>query len=271
MFRNIITALLISVSSTAFAADKIQPVVIAGGAQGGGYNKYAIKMSERMKQRGYDNVTVTENNGSDAITLAACNGKADIWIAQIDAIYTRFNEGCQLAPVADYGTEYAMLFFPPDSRMDSLDDLTDQSRIAIDGIGSGTELFWKTIVYIETGEDGSNNDWAKAIPVESTYDTLNTSANFGDIDAAILVRSGSSDQIKLLLDQGWTLGYLYDKDIDDQEFNTKPLYSSEKITIVNSNGSKQKNWGYGVRSFIGVTKKAASDRQFKVDVAASTQ
>lgn len=271
MFKSILIAAIIATTTVAYAADKTNQVVIAGGAQGGGYNKYALKMAERMKQRGYDNISVTENNGSDAITLAACNGKADIWISQIDAIYTRFNEGCQLAPVADYGTEYAMLFFPPDSNMDSLDDLTAQSRIAVDGIGSGTELFWKTIVSIETGDNGNNNEWAKAIPVESTYDTLNTSANFGDIDAAILVRSNTSEHIELLLDQGWTIGYLYDKDIDDQEFNTKPLYSSEKIVVSNSNQKKQKNWGYGVRSFIGVTKKAASDRQFKVDVAASTQ
>lgn len=258
------------ISATAsFAQDK-PAIAIATGMDGGGYHTNSLKMAERLKQRGYNSITVYPTNGSDAITLAACNGNADIWTAQIDAVYSRHNEGCSLEPVADYGTEKAFLFFPPNSDMNELDDLNADKRIAVDGVGSGTELFWKTIVSIEKGENGTNDDWAKASPVESAPDLLNTMANFGDIHAAILVRKPDSPQIQMLLDQGWTLGYFWDRDIDDEIFNSLPLYASEKIAVKNSNGKTQKNYVYNVRSFIGVSAKHKNDRKFKMDVAGAS-
>lgn len=258
------------VATKASAQDKSSPVVIAAGMEGGGYDKFAKAMATRLGQRGYSTVSVTNHNGSDAITLAACNGKANIWLAQIDAIYTRYQEGCVLSPVADYGTEVAVLLVPPKSDIDELSDLSDKDSIAVDGIGSGTELFWKTIVAIENGDNGNKNDWAKATAVESSPEMLNTMANFGDIQAALLVRKENSDHIKLLLNQGWTLAELWDKDIDDEEFNNLPLYESGEVKISYTKGDA-KAWAYKVRSFVGVSKASANDRGFKTDVSASTQ
>lgn len=257
-------------ASSVLAQDKSSPVVIASGMQGGGYHTYALKMAERMEQRGYADVSVVPTNGSDAITLAACNNKADVWISQIDAIYTRYKEGCVLIPVADYGNEVAVILFPPESDFDELSDLGSASRIAVDGIGSGTELFWKTIVSIENGENGTGDEWAKAQPIESSPDMLNTMANFGDIDAALLVRGKNADHIKFLMDQGWTIGEFWDKDINDEEFNTRPLYESETVKFTSQNDQSQKNYVYIVRSFIGVAEKYKNDRGFKMDVASST-
>ena len=257
-------------ASSVFAQDKSTPVVVASGMQGGGYHTYALKLAERMKQRGYADVSVVPTNGSDAITLAACNNKADVWISQIDAIYTRYKEGCVLVPVADYGNEVAVIMFPPKSDFDELADLGSTNRIAVDGIGSGTELFWKTIVSIENGENGSGDGWAKALPVESSPDMLNTMANFGDIDAAVLVRGQNSDQIKFLMDQGWSIGEFWDKDINDEEFNTRPLYESQSVEFISQNDKSQENYVYLVRSFIGVAAKYKNDRGFKMDVASST-
>lgn len=257
-------------ATTAIAGDKTTPVVIASGMQGGKYNTYALKMAERMEQRGYADVSVVPTNGSDAITLAACNNKADVWISQIDAIYARYKEGCVLVPVADYGNEVAVIMFPPKSEFDELSDLTAENRIAVDGVGSGTELFWKTIVSIENGDNGTGDAWAKAQPVESSPDMLNTMANFGDIDAAILVREQNSDHIKFMLDQGWTIGEFWDKDINDEEFNTRPLYESQSVKFTSQNGESQENYVYVVRSFVGVAAKFKNDRAFKMDVASST-
>ena len=39
-------------------------------------------------------------------------GEAQINIGQIDAVDARRLEGCRLHPVADYGTEFALLLFP---------------------------------------------------------------------------------------------------------------------------------------------------------------
>jgi TRAP-type uncharacterized transport system substrate-binding protein len=269
--KNILWAVVLAIAPYgAYAQDKTAPVVIAAGMQGGGYDKFAKTMAQRLGQRGYDSVSVTNNNGSDAITLAACNAKADVWIAQVDAIYTRYQEGCALAPVADYGTEYAVMLVPPKSPISELSDITGNDTIATDGVGSGTELFWKTIVSIENGDNGSKDEWAKAKTMESSPELLNTMANFGDIQAAILVRKLDSEHIKMLLNQGWAMVELWDKDINDEEFNNLPLYESTEATVNFTKGADD-NWVYAVRSFVGVSKKHADNRPLKMDVAASVQ
>ena len=264
----IVAAALVLGAGMAQAQDKTAPITIAAGMPGGGYDAFARSMAVRLNQRGYDNVTVSNNNGSDAITLAACNGKADVWIAQIDAIYTRFEEGCNLTPVADYGTEYAVILFPPDSPNYKLRHLKATDHIAVDGIGSGTELFWKTIVAIDNGDNGDKATWSKATPVESSPDQLNTMANFGDIQAAILVRKTDSADITMLLEQGWKIGEMWAGDIDNQQFNNKPLYESKQPSFHFSGGDVS-NYAYAVRSFVGVTKVHAADRPFKMDISKS--
>jgi hypothetical protein len=254
----------------AYAQDKTNSITIAAGMQGGGYDKFAKTLAQRLGQRGYSAVNISNNNGSDAITLAACNAKADVWIAQVDALYTRYQEGCVLTPVADYGTEYAVLLVPPKSKISKLSHIKEGDAIAVDGIGSGTELFWKTIVSIENSDEGNKSAWSKAKPIESSPEMLTTMANFGDIKAALLVRKKDSEHIAMLLNQGWTLAELWDKDIDDREFNNKPLYESGKVEISFTKG-KTNNWAYVVRSFIGVSKQYTDNRQFKMDVAASSQ
>lgn len=269
MYKFIGASVIAALFATASIAQDKQSITIVSGMEGGGYHSHSMKMAERLVQRGYPSVDVISSNGSDAITLSACNGKADIWVAQIDAIYSRHTEGCSLEPVADYGSEMAFLMFPPNSDMTELGDLDASKRIAVDGIGSGTELFWKTIVSIEKSEDGDNDAWSKSAMVESAPDLLNTMANFGDIHAAVLVRKPDSPHIKMLLDQGWTIGYFWDRDIDDKIFNSLPLYASEKVTVKNSNAKTQKNYVYVVRSFIGVSAKHKNDRKLKMDVAGS--
>lgn len=268
-FKNmLVSAALVLVAGIASAQDKTAPLVIAAGVDGGGYDKFADTMAIRLNQRGYSNVVVTNNNGSDAISLAACNGKADVWIAQIDAIYTRYQEGCSLSPVADYGTEYAVILFPPDSANYKLRHLTAADRVAVDGIGSGTELFWKTIVAINNGDKGGKDDWSKAVSVESAPDQLNTMANFGDIQAAIFVRKSDSKDITMLLEQGWHLGEMWSGDIDNLKFNNKRLYESAEPGIRFSAG-KVSNYAYEVRSFVGVSKAHADDRPYKMDISKS--
>lgn len=269
--KSFVLATVLALTATVgIAQDKTTPITIAAGMQGGDYDKFAKAMSTRMAQRGYTNVSVSNNNGSDAITLAVCNGKADVWIAQVDAIYTRYQEGCVLFPVADYGTEVAVLLVPPNSEIDELSDITEKDHVATDGIGSGTELFWKTIVAIENSEKGSKDEWSRAGMVESSPDMLNTMANFGDIQAAVLVRKKDNDHIKVLLNQGWTIAELWDKDINDEEFNNLPLYDSVEETFVASKKDHE-NWVYKVRSFVGVSKAYADNRAFKMDVASSVQ
>jgi TRAP-type uncharacterized transport system substrate-binding protein len=263
------TVFALMLATSAVAQDNL---VIAGGLGGGGYNRFALDLSERLEQRGYRGVSVTQNNGSDAITLAACSGSADIWIAQVDAIYKRYTENCELRPVGIYGNEYAVLLVPPESEISELADMDENTRIAVDGIGSGSELFWKTIVSIENGDDGDKDDWASAQAVNSASDMLLTMQSFGDIDAVLLVRKPDSPDVENLLERGWELAQLWDRDIDDLQFNSVPLYASEERYIgVNKYSGNNYNWVYEVRSFIGVSEEHAGNQQLIRDLASAVQ
>ena len=178
-------------------------------------------------------------NGSDEITLALCQKTADIGYSQIDAIYARGNEGCFLKPIGIYGVEYGMIFFPPKSDFDELEDLDGTAKILVDTVGSGSELFWNTIVGIENGDDGSGDEWSQAAAVYEPIDMAPTLGSFGEIDAVILVRKPGSNDVAFLQEQGWQMGWLYDKDINDLMFNDVPLYESD------SNSAS-----YAVRSFL---------------------
>ena len=203
-----------------------EPLIIGAGKAGGGYDAAAQKLATRLSQRNTDAV-VSNFNGSDEITLALCQKGADIGYAQIDAIYARGQEGCFLKPIGLYGTELATIWFPPKSPYNELEDLTAENSILVDTIGSGSELFWNTIVSIETGDDGSQDSWAQAEPVTEEPEMAQTLASFGEIDAVIIVRKPGSDDFKMLAEAGWQLGWLYDKDINDLMFNDVSLYASD--------------------------------------------
>lgn len=248
-----------------------EPLVIAAGKPGGGYDRRALQIAERIEQRGLD-AAVVNFAGSDEISLALCSGRAQLGILQIDAIYARSLEGCQMKAVASYGTEVALLLFPPRSPHDELSDLGPGSAILVDTIGSGSELFWRTIVRIETGEDGSNDEWAMARAVNDPVELANASAEMGEIHAVLLVRKPDAADVQALLGQGWTLGELWDRDVDDLAFNGGPLYLSEEKKIPLPGGKTVWEWVYGVRSFIAVPQAVATgDRQLFAAITAAAQ
>lgn len=244
---------------------------IATGKQGGGYDRRARQIEQRLEQRGIIS-TIANYNGSDEISLALCGGRAGLGLMQIDAIYARSLEGCQMKAVGSYGMEAALILFPPRAAHDALSDLGPGSAIMVDTIGSGTDLFWRTIVRIETGDDGSQDEWASARAVNDPLELANTSAEMGEIDAVILVRKPDSPDVQNLLGQGWTLGELWDRDINDLEFNGGPLYRSEKLKIAAPGGKTVKAWGYEVRSFIAVPRSVADgDRALFAAITAAAQ
>lgn len=247
-----------------------QTIDIATGKAGGGYDRRARQIEQRLEQRGVIS-TVINLNGSDEISLALCGGRANLGIMQIDAIYARSLEGCQMKAVGSYGAEAALLLFPPRSPHDELSDLGPGSAVMVDTIGSGTDLWWRTAVRIELGDDGSNDEWANARVVNDPLELANTSAEMGEIDAVVLVRKPDSADVQNLLGQGWTLGELWDRDINDLEFNGAPLYRSEKLKVAAPGSKTLKAWGYEVRSFIAVTRATADgDRaQFAAITAAA--
>lgn len=246
-------------------------LTIATGKAGGGYDRRAQQIEQRLEQRGII-ATIINLNGSDEISLALCGGRAGLGLMQIDAIYARSLEGCQMKAVGSYGAEAAVILFPPRSPHDELSDLGPGSAVLVDTIGSGSDLWWRTAVRIELGDDGSKDGWANARAVNDPLELANTSAEMGEIDAVVLVRKPDSADVQNLLGQGWTLGELWDRDINDLEFNGAPLYRSEKLKVAAPGSKTLKAWGYEVRSFIAVTRATADgDRARFAAITAAAQ
>lgn len=254
------------------AAAAAQDVSIAVGQPGRGYEARGLEIAERLKQRGLK-AEVANYEGSDAISLAVCDGRATVGIMQIDAIYARAQEDCALKTVGTYGDEYAFILFPPDSRDDELSDLDAESRILVDTIGSGTELFWRNIVSIETGEYGNGSRWAEARPVYDLTVLADTLHKAGQIDAVIMVSTPQNAETAKLLENGWELGELYDKDINDMQFRGASLYEYEKVEIdVEGRWRDVRADAYVIPSFIAVRDDLqAEDRALYGAVVAAAQ
>ena len=247
MKRILMTAAAIGIGLMAHA----EPLTIYTGGKGGGYDGKAREIAQRLAQRGYD-VEVENRNGSDDITLQSCQNDVSMWISQIDAIYTReMKDGCYLPVVADYGSEVAAIFFWPSSRLDELSDLDDSHTVFVDKVGSGSELTWRTMVSIEQ-EHGRSDDWTTASVMTGDLRRATALANRGKLHAVLLVRKTNSKDFERLLDAGWELGELYDKDINDLEYGTKALYEGVKVNLT-AGGKAHRDYGYIVRSFIGTT------------------
>lgn len=239
-----------------------EPLTIAAGKPGGGYDAKAQQMATRLEQRNVD-TTVVNMNGSDEISLAVCSGKADMGIMQIDAAFARSMDGCTMKAVANYGTEVAVLLVPPKAKIQKLKNFTVENRILVDTIGSGTDLFWRTIVAIDQGPDGSKDEWSKAQAVNDPLALAQPLASMNDIQAVLLVRKSQSSDISNLLSAGWTVAELWDKDVNHQMFNGVALY--EPI-------SGDLGWIYKVRSFIMTTQAIANgDRALFTSIVSASQ
>jgi len=265
----LIALVLTTATGTATAAQEVQ---IAVGQTGRGYEARGLEISQRLSQRGYD-AKVENYEGSDAISLAVCGDRATLGIVQVDAIYARAKENCALKAVGTYGNEFAFLLFPPDSGNNELSDLGEGDKVLVDTIGSGTELFWRTIVSIETGDKGNHSDWSKATPVYDLTMLADTMAQSGDVDALLMVGIPDNAEVLGLLEKGWKLGELYDKDINDVQYRGGSLYETETVEIeVPGRWRALKNDAYVVPSFIVIKQGlSTSDRKLYGDIVAASQ
>ena len=265
MIKKLMMATAIAmVAGSAFA-----DVTIATGKSGGGYDKASQILSQRAKQRGIEN-NVVNYNGSDEISLALCQGKAQVGYMQIDAFYQRAKDGCTLKAIANYGTEQAFILFPPKSKYDELGDLSEKDTVLVDTVGSGSELFARTIQKIEKDE-GNGSKWANFSMNTDGLDIAPAAGEMGDVQAVIMVRKPNSPDMVRLLDLGWSLGELWDKNIDDLSFNGNPLYSSQKVTLIDSSGKKHKGYAYDVSSFVVVNSEIVKDKEVFGKIVAASQ
>lgn len=225
--RNIYTIAAAAVAIT-LAATPLAAQSIAVGQEGRGYEAKGKALAGQL-QNGWN---VKNFTGSEDIARAVCDSSNEtpIGIAQIDAVRVMEAEGCVLQTIGIYPSiEYAFIMFPPKGG-DSLSDLDETSSILVDQIGSGTALFWQTIVGIEA-EHGNGSSWADAKPVYSNIVFAETMAATGEIDALILVGNPNSQDVYDLIAAGWELGEFSDKDINDLKFRGSSLYSRETVVV----------------------------------------
>lgn len=243
-------------------------VTIAAGQEGGGYDAFAKKLETRLDAT---IPTIVQNyGGSDAISVAVCDEKAQVGIVQKDAMYARYLEGCQPSVIGTYGEEYAYLMVPEGSKISELHDMNAATRVLVDVQGSGSELFWNTIRGIETGPNGNKSTWAKAQTVTDFVFLADTKAQANEVDAVILVRKPDSKDLQELVRAGWKLASIDDKDIDDTLFNGKPLYTRKKAEIAGTggwfSGNKKAN-SYVVPSFVIASPETAKNQTVFVPIA----
>lgn len=243
-------------------------VSIAVGQEGRGYERAGKELQTRLNGR--IETEIVNYTGSDDISRALCDGTAFVGIAQIDALFARSNEGCKLRVVGTYGHEYAYLMVPPGSPIADLGDINETTKILVDEVGSGTDLFWHTIVSIETGPHGNKSRWHKAKAVNDFSFLADPMAASGEIDAALFVTTPNSNELKELYDLGWRMAKIKDKDIDDQQYNGASLYAREKAEIKGTGGflrGSEDNSTYVIPSFFIVGPDAAADRRTFADIA----
>lgn len=239
-------------ATRASAQETPDTVTIYTGSAGGGYDSRARVIAQRLEQRGV-NVVIENMNGSDEITLAACRDPHSMWVAQKDALYVReVRDGCALVDLALYGDEVAAIFFPPDSRLNELSDLDSAHTVLVDRLGSGTDLAWRTMVSIEV-EHGRSDDWTEAQVEYGQVRRATSLATRGRVHAVVLVRRANSPEFQMLVDQGWSLGELYDRDINDLKYGSNELYEAIKVDFVDASNKRHKDDGYRIPSFIGTT------------------
>lgn len=245
IFSAVAAALFIS--TTAFAQESL---VIAAGNPKGGYAAYANSLAERLNK--YKIPAAVQNySGSAEIAAAICSKEAVLGPVQMDAVYTSSLKGCAMEPIAVYGAEYAMILFPPDSDYSALSDLGKGNKILVDAIGSGSELSLQTMIMIEKGPDGSRSSWSEASLVNGSYESAPAMAQTGVIDAAFMVVKLDNPRMLGLVNQGWSIGDISDKDINDLLFNGKPLYEKVDVNLKKSwFGGADNGVGYKVNSIV---------------------
>lgn len=235
-------ALFAAAATTASAAD----YKIGTGRDGGGYDKRTDLFVQQVSDFESANFA-----GSEDIARAVCtDNEIVLGIAQIDAIKQMEDEGCSLETVGIYPAQEYAIYMYPDGGPSSLDKLDASNKVLVGEAGSGTALFWRTIVGIENGPDGNKSAWSTAGTEFAPYALANTRAVEGRLDAAILVTSEDSKDIQMLLSQGWNVGELDDKDINDFQFRRSNLYERSSIVIDHpSKWSDIKEDAIEVRSF----------------------
>lgn len=223
-----------------------EPVVVGAGKAGRGYDDWAQGISSAFNQRGLA-TSVLNFTGSDEISLGICKDAVTFAPVQQDAAYQRSMEGCELLELWTYPSEeYMFLMVPPKSDIDELEDLTAASKVATDLAGSGSDFTIRQLRRIEQGEEGNGSEWSKLQVDNRSLKSAMGLGTAGKLQAVFFVGAKSSPDLAFFLKNGWVPVEVYDKDLNDLEFNGQSLYEGGKVDIAGYG----KVYTYRVKTFI---------------------
>lgn len=219
------TAALMSISSQSLAGE----VTLCGGAEGGGYDTIMRRIGNELEKRGHK-VNIRNLGGSEDILNEINNGSCDYGPAQKDIHFKMKSKMTGTLPVSLLYEEVMLLVCTKNSGYDELSDIKEGDIILTDVIGSGSALTWETMVQIEN-EVGNKSPWSRA-RVDNTTPLSSASGkmSLGDVKCAFGVNKLSKDNWAGTLEkQGHVVSWIYDKHLDDLEYNGSPLYNSVRI------------------------------------------
>lgn len=215
--------------STAGAAE----VTLCAGRQGGGYDGIMRSVGAELERKGHT-VTVLNLAGSEDILDNLNGGKCSFGPAQGDIFYKKNKESpgslAKVVPVDVLYNEAMQLVCSEASGYDELDDIQAGDAVIVDVIGSGSSLSWENMVAIEK-EYGNGSYWAQATPTYSPLDEAGGAIALGQAKCAFGVGKVPIDWAKGLLERGGVLSEVYDKDINDLEFNGSSLYQTVNVDV----------------------------------------
>lgn len=225
--RLLLTSAALLLASPAMAAD----ITLCAGKAGGGYDGLMQTIGAELVNKG-NNVTVLNLAGSEDILNALADGKCSYGPAQKDVSYLMTKQNPALAvkdtPILVLYNEAMTLVCSKESGYDELSDIKAGDGIIVDTIGSGSALTWETMVGIEK-EFGNGSSWAQATPEYSALDEAGAALSLGTAKCAFGVGKAPIDWASQMEDLGGVVSEVYDKDINDLEFNGQSLYEPAKM------------------------------------------
>lgn len=207
-------------------------VTLCSGSAGGGYDGLIQSVGVEL-QKADHTVTIRNFAGSENILNGIAGGQCAFGPAQGDIFYLMSKNDqsvlSKVIPVDLLYTEVMTLVCSPSSGYDELSDLAEGDPVIVDSIGSGSALTWENLKNIEA-EYGSGSAWSKATPIFSPLDEAGGALATGQAKCAFGVGKVPSNWAINLVNRGYTLSYIYDKDINDLEFpEGQSLY--EAVTV----------------------------------------
>jgi TRAP-type uncharacterized transport system substrate-binding protein len=207
-------------------------VTLCAGKEGGGYDNVMRAVGIELQKQGHE-VTIKNMDGSESILNALETGQCNYGPAQKDIHYLLSKNDAAfekaVRPAAVLYNEVMTMVCSKESGIDELSDITDKNTVIVDTIGSGSALTWDNMVQIEK-DYGSGSSWSKATPVYVPLNEAEAAISVGEADCAFGVYGVPASWAKQMVDDGMTLSWVYDKDLNDMEFpKGSSLYNALRI------------------------------------------